>query len=188
MLLCHHESLSYPLLATWHFAPTSLGYPGALKTLLRTSSQDHASPYFVACFDSGFQETQRGELRLIDENPEFFEVFLEYCRKGKATYKPVDRPEVLRPRKRVQLESCIEFIKFCDRYDLGQALEAIEGTLKKLFKDGASKHLDVASASHLATFLDKDGPIFRLVMLACVSRDLKGWTDQHQVRRAPGGR
>lgn len=42
-----------------------------------------------------------------------------------------------------------------------------------LFKDGASRHLDVASFSHLATFLDKDGPIFRLLMLACVRETLR---------------
>lgn len=35
----------------------------------------------------------------VDEDLEFFRVLLEYCRKGKATYKPVDRLEMLSPRK-----------------------------------------------------------------------------------------
>lgn len=54
-----------------------------------------------------------------------------------------------------------------------KVLRAVEGTLEKLFKDGASKNLDFASVSHLATFLDKDGPIFRLLMLACVRETLR---------------
>lgn len=78
-----------------------------------------------------------------------------------------------RPRKRVQLQSCIEFIKFCDRYDLGKVLKAVEATLEKLFNDSASKHLDFRSVSHLATFLDKDDPIFNLLLLTCTHETLR---------------
>lgn len=42
-------------------------------------------------------------------------------------------------------------------------------------KDGASKHLDIHSVSHLATFLDKDGPVFKLLLLACVRETLRDY-------------
>lgn len=62
--------------------------------------------------------------------------------------------------------------KFYDRYDLGQFRQAVEGTLEKLFKDGAPEHLDVRSVGHLATCLDKDGPNIKFLMFACLRETL----------------
>lgn len=95
-------------------------------------------------------------------------MFLEYCHKGEAIYKP----DVLMQR-RLQLKSCIDFIKFCNKYNLGQVVDAAGGALRRLFKCVVSKHLEPEDVGHLANCLDRDNNIFKLLMQARVREMLR---------------
>lgn len=126
------------------------------------------SPYFRGCFNSGFKEGVEGELHSADENPEFFEVCLEYCRKGDAVYKPYDLAH-----QRDQLRNCIGFIKFCDKYDLGQVMGAVEGALGCLFECDVSEDLDPDDISQLGNCLSQESSISKLLMQACVRETIR---------------
>lgn len=77
------------------------------------------SPFFDRCFNGSFREAHEQKLELPEEKIEDFDIFLEFILRGTIAVKPG-----LRGAEET-ISQCLDFLKFADKYQLGDVSEAI---------------------------------------------------------------
>ncbi|KAH6681850.1 hypothetical protein B0J14DRAFT_557260 [Halenospora varia] len=95
------------------------------KDLLR-----YYSGYFDRCFNGPFIEGQTQKLTLDKDKIEDFEILAEWMLRGDGVKFTTSKPGA------AGYEACIEFAKYTDKYELGEACEAICDALKNIAMEG----------------------------------------------------
>jgi hypothetical protein len=121
------------------------------------------SPFFEKCFNGPFKEGQTQKLELLEDRVEFFEIMIEFMLHGKVENVGSLHKFNLNSTVMEDKNEFIEFIKYNDKYGLGEISDEAQQEFSKLLGYSTAK-VDVSDIEVVFGALPAGSPLRTLLV------------------------